>query len=267
MSTRPGAPAPESEDLTTAGSEETLRRCLRDLLTLQGLPAVWNGRPHERIKSLAAEAFAALMDLELVVVRTSSGANAADALFVQGPSPGAEARAALLAGLVPHLQHFAGAVEDVHLEPLGPMRLVVLPLGFHGGGGRLAAGSRRPDFPADRDKVLLRTAAGLLATSLEGAKLLAEARAAQTRATLLSEASAVLSSAGDTHEHLRRIVPLAEVAFAERCVAALRDERDGFRVVDSSGRREPSGLAAEPLGARLFEAATTGTTVLARDHA
>jgi PAS domain S-box-containing protein len=160
----------ESGTLSDLDGSEALRRCVRDLVALSTLAAIWSRASESQIAEGLGEILVRTLALDLVYVRIR-GSNLPDLVTVheqQTRLDGEMARAAA-AALEPWL--VAADVDEVRLAPHpigeGRLRLVVLPLGYQEGIGMLAAGSARPDFPNHVDRLLLSVAANQAAVVLQ----------------------------------------------------------------------------------------------------
>jgi len=143
-----------------ADSEQSqLRRCIRDLVALSAIPAVWTGqRPIDIAESLA-DLLLSILRLEVVYVRLNVATESTAIEAVRGRSSDAARRAREIGlALAPSLQ--AGESVSSVANPVGEgtLRLAVLPIGREGRSGVVAAGSRQPDFPTELDRLLLRVA-------------------------------------------------------------------------------------------------------------
>ncbi|HXT20029.1 MAG TPA: GAF domain-containing sensor histidine kinase, partial [Thermoanaerobaculia bacterium] len=149
---------------------EALRRCVRDLVALSTLPAIWGNARRPQIAESLSEILTRALALDLAYVRVCS-AHEPDVEAVhdrQGLLGEAAARAAASAlgpSLVP------AGVDQPRVVPHpagdGTLRLVVVPLGHQNDVGLLAAGAARPDFPNETDRLLLNVAANQAAMVLQ----------------------------------------------------------------------------------------------------
>ncbi|WP_227496723.1 hybrid sensor histidine kinase/response regulator [Massilia litorea] len=146
-----------------------LRQTMRDLVALSTLPAIWGElAPEGVVKSLAGVLLTTL-DLDLAYVRVAEpgGHDAIDALRSRQEATADLALAALRTAL-----DAAGpgsdALEGV-LDPAGgqPLRVSLVQLGIGGDIGSIVAGSRRPGFPSDHERLLLGVAANQAAVVLQ----------------------------------------------------------------------------------------------------
>lgn len=143
-----------------ADSEQAqLRRCIRDLVALSAIPAVWTGqRPIDIAESLA-DLLLSILRLEVVYVRLNLATESPTVEAVRGRHPDVARRAQEIGlALMPCLQ--AGETASWIQNPVGDgaIRLAVLPIGWDARSGVVAVGSRQPDFPTELDRLLLRVA-------------------------------------------------------------------------------------------------------------
>jgi signal transduction histidine kinase len=181
-------------------------RCIRDLVALSALPAIWVGgsNPKRIAEDLADALFTALRPSFIYTGLEDPSADrfAFEAVRSQNRLP---------ADVTPHqigktLRH--SLKLDPAEKPLlipnpaggGMLRMLAIPIGHHGKWGIIAAGSPSPDFPSELDRLLLRTGANQAAVAVENACLyraakeeLAERkRAEEERRTVLSQFETVL---------------------------------------------------------------------------
>ena len=84
----------------SADDLQDLRRCIRDLVALSALPAIWIGLPLQRIAESLADAVVGTLRLDLACVRValpSQGVALDVARAERGPLPEEQARAAMRA--------------------------------------------------------------------------------------------------------------------------------------------------------------------------
>ena len=171
-----------------------LRRCVRDLVALSTLPALWIGYPPRRILESFADALIGTLRLDLAYVRlpmpsdrlivevayTDRGLGSDDQVRVIG--------AALAPWLTSASANLPASIE--HPAGNGTLRLTVTSLGYEGNSGMVVAASRRADFPTEHERLLFRVAANQAAIALQGARLYREARdAVHAREEFLSIAA------------------------------------------------------------------------------
>jgi signal transduction histidine kinase/ActR/RegA family two-component response regulator len=169
-------------------SASELRRCLRDLLALAMLPAAWARADERQIITSLADALMHALTPDLVYV-----------LVRHRPEDLLEIRAAK--DLVPEALHLAEvlapfladeASATFRAEILGrSMNVLVVPIDLHGEDGGVVAASRRPSFPGEIDRALLRVAVNQASVALRNARYVAELReAARARDAALATLAA-----------------------------------------------------------------------------
>jgi two-component system, sensor histidine kinase len=164
-----------------------LRRCLRDLLALAMLPAAWARADERQILTSLADALmhALTPDLVYVLVRDRPE----DLLEIRAAEDPAPDPLQLGEVLAPFL---AEASATSRVEILGSvMNVLVDPIDLHGEEGRVVVASRRPGFPGEIDRALLRVAANQASVALRNARYVAELReAARARDAALATLAA-----------------------------------------------------------------------------
>jgi DNA-binding CsgD family transcriptional regulator len=152
-----------------------LRNYLRDLIALSALPATWKTYEPQRIAESMAAALIAMLSPDFVYVSLPSMARHSSAEITH-------VNPQMTLALVDATRSFLRRGELGRLEKTalvtdpaggGQIWLVAAPIGS---GGTLAAGSLRPSFPSNKDRLLVTIAAGevtiatnhLLSTPSEG---------------------------------------------------------------------------------------------------
>src|SRR4029077_16852719 len=157
-----------------------LRTCVNDLVSLLGMPAVWNGRPPAEVVQVLLESLVRLLFLDFAYARVA-GSPAIEEVKVTGrwllpftPSEMGRALAPYLArqtmSLASRLSNFAGK-ENVSLAYAW--------LGSEDETGVVVAGSLRPDFPTVTENLLLRIAINLALTELQADQVRSERQRAE----------------------------------------------------------------------------------------
>jgi signal transduction histidine kinase len=189
-----------------------LRALLRDLLALSAMPATWMGKDPPAIAAGLADALVELLQLDFVFVRLSDpgGGGAVDVTRGSASSK------------------FSGWLEEQHgattrfrdselVEEIGdnsePCRGLVIPIGFSGEEGVIAAACGRSDFPTEIDRLLLSLAGNHAATAFHNARLLEERTDAEAE---LRQAHNVLEA--------KVAERTAELAASRRRIVAASDE-------------------------------------------
>lgn len=155
-----------------------LRRCISDLVSLLSLPAMWSGGEPTQIVHAFLDTLFGMLHLDLVYVQLKDTAGNAPVEMVrtggpEKPMPRAQEICAQLKGwLEEDLQKSSAAAR----KTIGgeDISLVSLRLGLHGEIGIIVAGSQRPDFPGQTEKLLLSVAANQASIGLRESMLLSE---------------------------------------------------------------------------------------------
>ena len=153
-----------------------LRSCIRDLVALSALPAVWVGRNADDILGGLLDVVRSMLRLELVYVRLAAEDGATALERASGARTDlAHQGVAIGRALTPRLTEGAGDVADV-TSPLDgrPLRAVGLAFAVGAQPGLLIAADGRRDFPTDTDRLLLSVAVNQGAIALQSARLLAD---------------------------------------------------------------------------------------------
>lgn len=134
-----------------------LRRCIRDLVALATLPAIWRDFDTSQIVDSVSAALLSMLSADFVHVEVpeQQGEATIEATHVGSAVPRGSLgsiRAALRAALVGHASERTLSIRD----PLGNgiMRIAIAPIGV-GGNAVLVAGSREPGFPSEVQRLLL----------------------------------------------------------------------------------------------------------------
>jgi len=219
---------------------------MHDMLTMLALPAIWTGRSPAATLDIAIDTLSSLARLDLVYARLTphegqrQGQEATQ--FLGRATRDEQAIATVREGIRDRLKSPGPGSCD--LPGAGTVPLLVAQLGFYGGTGVIAFGALRPGFPNPAESMLLRAAANLLTTAVEGARLVEEAQVARSRATFLAEVSEALSSATQVIE-----VPLAAAAklaierVAEVCAVELWQAANSSISVAALAHRDADKIA------------------------
>jgi len=155
-----------------------LRRALRDLVALSAIPPAWVGRAPSAIAAGLADVLVKLLDLDFIFVRLRDpeGGASVEAAFGNqwNASPEWLERRLRAAGSLSHRE----IIPDVGSAGQ-PCRAVIIPVGFEGEGGLVAAACDRAGFPDQIDELLLSMSANHAVTALQSARLIQERRRAE----------------------------------------------------------------------------------------
>lgn len=143
-----------------SGPDE-LRRCIRDLVALSTLPAIWKDYDSNQIADSVAAALVAMVNADFIYlfIPDRRGEPKVE-LLRAGVTTSPESLESIRAVLRKELPTRAGRRQLTIPNPSGKgsLRLACVPIGF-GGDAIIAAGSSRPDFPTEIELLLLKTAA------------------------------------------------------------------------------------------------------------
>ena len=164
---------PVVANLAPAGGDSVAEQCIRDLMGLVALPALWVGREGPDILQIMLEAIDRIVPLDFYFIQVALLPGQPEYELARVPRgavqpPLSDWRAAAA--------HWAGhRVADGRgvdaPTPLGDMRVLRLSMGFGTYGGKIWFGARDPGFPSYTQLALLRVATTLAVTGLQGARL------------------------------------------------------------------------------------------------
>ena len=231
--------------------------CIRDMMGMVALPALWAGRDGAGILKIMSEAIARVVPFDFCFMQVVLQADEPEFVLAQ-VRPGLPQPAGLGAWQDAAQQWSAVKIPDGRAfdaaTPLRPARLVALSMGFGTHGGKIWFGSSDPAFPTYHQLALLRVASSLAATGLQAARINQE-REQASRAK--DEFLAMLA-----HE-LRN--PLAPISAAADLLAIMEPDRERVRkasAVISRQARHMTGLIDDLLDVSRV---TRGTIELDRD--
>jgi C4-dicarboxylate-specific signal transduction histidine kinase len=198
-----------------------LRRCIRDLVALSALPAMWKGYEPGRIAESAASALVSMLGAEFVYVGLSSERDDNDVEVVK-MVPAVEAtRLREIAAAVKLEIRDAGGRETMTIaNPLfrSALRLAIAPIGFEGI-GVIVAGALAADFPTETQRLLLISAANKAALGLHlRAQKKLESELRHLNETLENQVVQRTAELTDAHKEL-----LTEMSEHKRLESRLRE--------------------------------------------
>ena len=155
-----------------------LRRVLRDLVALSGVPVAWVGREPPAIAADLADLLIVSLHVDSAFVRLCDPDGSAAVEIARGkPWP------AFLEWLQPHLAEGGRLLRSDSVPGISDGaragRGIVLPVGVDAELGLVAAASDRRDFPDEIDRLLLSVAANQAATAFRMARLVEDHRRAE----------------------------------------------------------------------------------------
>ncbi len=168
----------ETHPDSAASEIKRLERCINDLVSVLALPAVWTGSEPTQIMRTLLDVLPGMLDLDFVYIRLNGSI---------GEQPIETAHISRSAK-IPARPHDIGAILKIWLGPEPPqwaplvrhsigdgnISIVPFPLGLQGDIGVIVVGSRRADFPAKIERLILSVAANQAAIGLQDARLLSE---------------------------------------------------------------------------------------------
>ena len=142
----------------TADEINRLQSCINDLISVLALPAMWTGQEPTHIISTLLEVLVGILRLEFAYARLKNPVGEAPIEIVRfAQSPNLTAQPREIARLLdPWLGDDAQKWPPREQNPLrdGELSILALPLGLQGRIGLIVAGSERPDFPAQAERLL-----------------------------------------------------------------------------------------------------------------
>jgi PAS domain S-box-containing protein len=158
-----------------------LRRCINDLASLLGLPAMWTGQDCSRVISTLFAVLIRMLDLDFAYARMSEPGNGSPREWMrsadridQHTEPKEIGRA-----LEPYL---AAEMPTANFRIANPLAedtasIAVFHLGVQDRIGVFVAASRRPEFPTETERLLLQVATNQAAIALQEARRIARREA------------------------------------------------------------------------------------------
>jgi PAS domain S-box-containing protein len=216
-----------------ADEVKRLQRCMNDLLSVLALPAMWSGGEPSQIVHTLPDALLAMLQLDLIYVRLkdpAGGSSIEIVRVVNGFVHGSRQSMLRPQEIGEVLNHWLG--DDLQKWPplvrkrIGDEEFSIAPvrLGLHGEIGIILAGSRRADFPAETEKLLLSVAANQASIGLQEARLLSQQkRLANELDQRVAQRTAQLAEA---NEELRK-----EITERRRAEEKLRRSEDRLRTI------------------------------------
>ena len=148
---------------------QQLRRCIRDLVALSTLPAIWAGYGPQQIGDSIAAALVPMLDADFVYVALPRS-NDQSLLEIIHPADGMalNALSVVRAAMSRELRRSAEqALEVTHPSGNGNIRVARAPIGPGGEATLMAGSARQPDFPNEVQRLLLSIAANDAAVALQ----------------------------------------------------------------------------------------------------
>lgn len=176
----PALPDPAETLMRTNGlgslPEAELQACLRNLMGLLALPALWSSRAPDAILRLLAESIEEMIPAEFFFVTAIFDTDEAPLSLLRVGRQEVASDSEEWSGLCKIRVSGLSREPKITLEmtPCGELRVVRLMMNYSGHIAALVIGASRSDFPRPAEMVLLRSAASLAASGLRTARLVQE---------------------------------------------------------------------------------------------
>ena len=210
-----------------------LRSSINDLISLQTLPAIWDGRDSGSIVSTLLDVLVSMLQLDFAYVRLSHPINGSPVEFLQLAQRRAPPPQVLQIGgaLDRWLTNESADTPLIVPNPAGDGEVKIAPfrLGLTDEIGVLVASSKRINFPTPTEMLLLRVAANQALVALQEARQLHEQRrAAEELERRVADRTAQLTAANEAlRESEKKYRTLFESIDEGFCtVEVLFDEND-----------------------------------------
>jgi PAS domain S-box-containing protein len=165
-------------EMPAAGVQrDELQRRMRDLLAFAGLFSLWPGRDALGVAETYAAAAASTLDLDLFCLRVHLAPGSTVSHVIRGADRSAHGSLQQMAeALQPWLDMETLAPGTSILDPMSgaEVRVSRARMGLGGEDGVILAGSRRPGFPNDFERLLLSLGANQVSAALKERRLMAE---------------------------------------------------------------------------------------------
>ncbi len=211
-----------------------LQRCISDLISVLALPAMSSGGEPSQIAHTLLDSLLPMLHLDFVYARLTQRVGD-ECIELIRTADAQTAEPSQLGKVFDDWLHespqkWPRLIRDPGGE--GEIAIVPLRLGLHGELSLLVAGSHRPDFPAQTERLVLSVAANQAAIDLQGAWLLSEQRrVARELDQRVAQRTAELAAAND---ELRK-----EVVERRQVEEALRTSETNLRrIIDERKRAE-----------------------------
>ena len=178
---------------TLSDENKTLRRCVRDLVAISALSAVWTGYDPPRIAESLADVLLSALRAEFIYIRVKGRSDEApiEVIHPKQRVETADQTQQIAAAVAPWLGFNASDQPPSIPNPIGSgtVRLCVTPIGMlhEEGYGTLVAGSSRSDFPTETDRLLLSVAVNQVTILLQNSQAEEALRESEQRFRTLFE--------------------------------------------------------------------------------
>ena len=170
-----------SQNVAEPASEvKRLQRCMSDLVSVLALPATWSKSEPSRILETSLDALVKLLELDFLYAqaRAASHEELIEALRTVESDGVSNKRDEIRQALRPWFgEDRPDDLPAVRRRIAGrEISILSLQLGIEGTLGLIVAGSQRPDFPQQTERLVMRVAANQVAIMLQQAQFVSEQR-------------------------------------------------------------------------------------------
>ena len=188
----------------TAQEISRLRRCVNDLASILGLPAIWTGHDSSRVTTTLLDVLVRLLDLDFAYARTADPANESPREWIRSADTSNRYEEAHEVGraLEPYLSDETPRETLRIANPVaeGTASIAVFHLGVQDRVGVFVAASRRSEFPTETERLLLQVATNQAAIALQEARWIE-----QREATVEIERTRTKAALQDSEERFRQM--------------------------------------------------------------
>ena len=147
-----------------------LQGCINDLVSVLSLPAVWTAHETSHIATTLLDVLLRILRLDFAYLRTSAQPDYPPEHWSRSASTAPSDRDTDTLGRA--LERHLAATEPIAVDRLpgvcdiGPVSVAVVALGIHDTVATFVAGSERPDFPTEAERLVLQVATNQAAVAL-----------------------------------------------------------------------------------------------------
>jgi signal transduction histidine kinase len=242
----------EAEMEQAANEIKRLKTCLNNLISVRALPSIWSGGQPSQILSALLDVLLEMLSLDFAYARLKDSTNGAPVEMVRfAQDRNLTAQPQIIGrALNSWLEDFPDTSPLLVRNPLGDgeVSVLLLRLGLQAEIGMFVAGSKRPDFPTQTERLLLNVAMNGATIGLQEARFLGEQkRVAEELDHRVARRTSQLRAA---NEELER-----EIAARKQAEALLAGEK---RLLEMVARGDSLTLILDAL-CRLVEELASGS--------
>ncbi len=168
----------EAEMEQAANEIKRLKTCLNNLISVRALPSIWSGGQPSQILSALLDVLLEMLSLDFAYARLKDSTNGAPVEMVRfAQDRNLTAQPQIIGrALNSWLEDFPDTSHLLVRNPLGDgeVSVLLLRLGPQAEIGMFVAGSKRPDFPTQTERLLLNVAMNGATIGLQEARFLGE---------------------------------------------------------------------------------------------